>query len=298
MFFRNLTLFRFSPATASSLTSLGVKAADFQLHPCGALEMHTSGFVSPFGHGDTTMTRELDHYTLFTVGGEDKLLPPSVVSDEVDRKVRLIIDEEDRKVSGKERKRIKEEVITELLPRAFVRSSRLNAYTDTQHGWLVIDTASAKAAENAVTQVREALGTFPAVPLAPERDPRMIMTDWLATGSLPDKFELGDECELRDPATDSGARWKGKREDLSSEDVKEHLRSGKQVFSLGLVFDNRISFVLSEDLVIHKLKFLDVVMDDLDADAKSELDATFTLMTLELHQLLTKISSLFGVHRP
>ena len=47
--------------------------------------------------------------------------------------------------------------LTELLPRAFVRSSRMSTYVDRKGGWLVLDTSSRKSAENALTQVREAL---------------------------------------------------------------------------------------------------------------------------------------------
>jgi len=31
------------------------------------------------------------------------------------------------------------------------------------------------------------------------------MTDWLANGNLPGGLALGDECELRDPASSTGA---------------------------------------------------------------------------------------------
>jgi recombination associated protein RdgC len=70
---------------------------------------------------------------------------------------------------------------------------------------------------------------------------------------------------------------------------------------LGLVFNERISFVLGEDLVVHKLKFLDVVTEELgdsQDDAMAELDAGFALMSLELAQLLAKLDECFGLPRP
>ncbi|WP_346949631.1 recombination-associated protein RdgC, partial [Dyella sp.] len=262
MFFRNLTLFRFSPAVAEDLNRLDEVLAEHRLRPCGPLEMGTKGFVPPVGRGEeAALTHAVKACTLVTVGSEDKLLPAAVVNDELQRKVQKIAEEEGRKVGGRERKRLKEDLLTELLPRAFVRSSRLSAYVDKRHGWLVLDTSSRKSAENALTQMREALGSFPAVPLAPEEGPRVLMTDWLATGNLPAGLALGDECELRDPATATGAIARCRRQELDSEEMKEHLRNGKQVFQLGLVFDDRMSFVLGEDLVVRKLKFLDVVLD-------------------------------------
>jgi recombination associated protein RdgC len=302
MFFRNLTLFRFSPAVAEDLKRLEEALGEHRLRPCGPLEMGTRGFVPPVGRGeDAAMTHVVNACTLMTVGGEEKLLPAAVVNDELQRKVQKIAEEEGRKVGGRERKRIKEDLLTELLPRAFVRSSRMSAYVDRKGGWLVLDTASRKSAENALTQVREALGSFPAVPLAPEEGPRVLMTDWLANGNLPGGLALGDECELRDPATATGAIARCRRQDLDAEEVKEHLRNGKQVFQLGLVFDDRIGFVLGEDLVVRKLKFLDAVLDELgdsQQDAAAEMDARFALLTLELERLLVKLEEWFGLPRP
>lgn len=302
MFFRNLSLFRFSILVAHALVQLEEALADHRLRPVGPLESFTRGFVPPIDRGESApLTHTGMQFTLFTVGGESKLLPSSVVNGELQRRVQKIAEEEGRKVGGRERKRLKEDLLNELLPRAFVGSTRLCGYVDMRSGWLVLDTASRMAAEDALTQVREALGSFPAVPLAPEEGPRVLLTDWLATGKLPDGLALGDECELRDPASTTGSRWKGRNADLDSEEVKEHLRSGKQVFRLGLVFDQRISFVLGEDLVIRKLKFLDVVMDEMgdsQQDATAELDASFALMTLELERLLDKLAQWFGLPRP
>ncbi|EIL96191.1 MULTISPECIES: recombination-associated protein RdgC [Rhodanobacter] len=302
MFFRNLTLFRFSPAVADDLKRLDEALGEHRLRSCGPLEMFTKGFVPPVGRGDDApLTHAVKHCTWLTVGGEDKILPAAVINDELQRKVRKIADEEGRKVGGRERKRMKEDLLTELLPRAFVRSSRMSAYVDARHGWLVLDTSSRKSAENALSQVREALGSFPAVPLAPEEGPRVLMTDWLANGNLPGGLALGDECELRDPATATGAIARCRRQDLDADEVKEHLRNGKQVFQLGLVFDDRLSFVLGEDLVVRKLKFLDVVMDELGdshEDASAEADASFALLTGELERLLAKLEEWFGLPRP
>jgi len=302
MFFRNLTLFRFSPAVAADLVRLDEALADNRLPPCGPLEMGTRGFVPPIGRGDdAALTHSVSACTMFTAGGEDRMLPAAVVNDALYRKVQKITEDEGRKVGSRERKRIKEVLLTELLPRAFVRSSRLNGYVDTKNGWVVLDTGSLKAAETVLNLVRSALGSFPAVPLAPEEGPRVLMTDWLATGNLPVGLALGDECELRDPATATGAIWRGRRSDLDGEEVKEHLRAGMQVFKLGLVFDDRMSFVLGEDLVARKLKFLDVVIDELPdshQDAAAEMDAQFALLTLELERLLGKFEEWFRLPRP
>ena len=301
MWFRNLTLFRFSKSSAKSLKTLEAKLDNHRLRPCGPIELATQGFISPFGRDEETMLHEVGHYRLLTSAREDKLLPTSVVNEELRARLQKIAEKEGRPVRSKERKRLKDEVLTDLLPRAFVRLSKLNAYLDTENGWMAIDTASRKAAEGSVSLVREALGSFPAAPLAAEESPKALMTDWLARGKLPSGLALSNECELRDSA-EAGAIIRCRRQDLETDEIREHLKSGKQVSQLGLVFNDRLSFTLDEELVVRKLRFLDLVQNELgDVDRESaaaELDACFALMTLELDQLFQRLEEWFGLPRP
>lgn len=302
MFFRNLTLFRFSRETALDLERLDEVLPEHALRPVGPMELSARGFVPPLGGDDVDMlTHAVNRNTMVTMGTEDKLLPSSVIADAVAVRVKKIAEDEGRKVGGRERKKIKDDVLNELVPRAFVRTGRLSAYADRKNGWLVVDTASRKAAENLLSQMREALGSFPAVPLSPQESARILMTHWVATGDLPTGFAPGDECELRYPATASGAIARCRRQDLDTDEIREHLRQGKQVFRLGLVFDDRISFVLGEDLVLRKVKFTDVVLDeqaDSHENMAAEADANFALMTLEYERLLGKLVEIFAIGRP
>jgi recombination associated protein RdgC len=300
MFFRNLTLFRFSSAVAKSLKDLDAALAGHTLRACGPLEAGTRGFVSPVGPDSEVLSHTVGKAILVTLGSEEKLLPAAVVNAELGKRLRKEAERRGRPVGGRQRRAIKAEVLDTLLPQAFVRPARLNAYLDTKNGWLVLDTASRKAAEAALGALREALGSFPAQPLAAAETPRALMTDWLGSGKLPGGLVLGDECELRDPA--GGAVIRCRRQELESTEVRAHLKQGKQVFQLGLQFEDRVSFTLGEDLVIRKLRFLDVVQDSLDADgrdsAEAELDARFALMSLEQERLLAGLEKWFGLQRP
>jgi recombination associated protein RdgC len=301
MWFRNLTLFRFSESSAKTLKTLESRLEEHRLHPCGPLELATHGFISPYGRDEEALVHRVGPYALLVLGREDRLLPNSVISDELATRLKKIVDKTGRKIGSKERKRLKEEVLTDLLPRAFTKLSRTCAYLAVKSGWLAVDSASRKAAEQATSQLREALGSFPAIPMAAEESPRALMTDWLIRGKLPEGLVLGDECELRDPA-ETGAVVRCRRQDLETDEVREHLKSGKQVFQLGLVFEDRLGFVLGEDLSVRKLRFLDQVQDELGEttaeSAVAELDAVFALMTLELERLLGKFESWFGLPRP
>jgi len=300
MFFRNLTLFRFPTSINDSFENLDEQLAEHVLKPVGALELSSRGFVSPFGRGDAALHHRVGDFLLLTLGSEDKLLPSSVVNAVLADKLEHIQETEGRRPGGRERKRIKDEVLTDLLPRAFSRPSRSSGYLDLQNGWAVLDTSSRKNAENFVSAVREALGSFPAVPVNAESSPRALMTAWIAGEPLPEGFVLGDECELRDPV-DAGAIVKCRRQELEAEEVREHLKCGKQAFQVALTFEDRLSFVLGEDLVIRKLKFLEAATESLeqgDRDSqRDEIDAVFALMSGELKILLGRLEEILGLSR-
>lgn len=297
MFFRNLTLFRFPASSIENPEDLDALLAEHTLKPVGPLELASRGFVSPLGQGEEALTHQVGDAVLLTLATEQRLLPGSVLNAALSQKLEHIRQSEGRNPGGRERKRIKDEVIAELLPRAFARPSRCSGYLDLGLGWCVIDTSSRKHAETFVTSIREAMGSFPAVPASTETSPRALMTSWIDGEPLPPGFVLGDECELRDPV-DSGAVLKCKNQELQAEEIREHLKCGKQGFRVALVFEERISFVLGEDLVIRKLKFLDAAtapLEDTQRDTqRDEVDAVFALMTGELRVLLQRLDAVLG----
>lgn len=298
MFFRNLTLFRFAPSSALTLDYAALEA--HTLRSPGPLEVATIGFVSPYGPDSNVLLRTDDSFQWFTLGREERLLPATVVNRELDKRLHAEAARRGRPVGGRQRRAIKAEVLDALLPQAFIKAARVNAYLDRERGWLVIDTSSRSTADMVLTKLREALGSFPVVPPAPNEPPRLLMTEWLAHGRLPENLALGDECELRDPA--SRATVICRQQEIDNGEVRQHLVQGKRAFRLGLQFKDRASFMLGEDLVVRKFRFLDAVQDSLDADAGdsvyAELDTRFALMARELRPLLYCLERWFEMERP
>ncbi|KRG46094.1 recombination-associated protein RdgC [Stenotrophomonas panacihumi] len=287
MFFRNLTFFRFP--TTLDFSEIDKLLPEALLKPVGPLEMTSRGFISPFGRDEQeVLSHRLAEFLWLTVGGEDKILPGSVVNDLLARKVAEIEEKEGRRPGGKARKRLKDDLIHELLPRAFVKSSRTDAMLDLQHGYVAVDTSSRKTGENVMSEIRGLLGSFPALPLNAEVAPRSILTGWIAGEPLPEGLSLGEECEMKDPI-EGGAVVKCQHQELRCEEIDKHLEAGKQVTKLALVLDDHVSFVLGDDLGVRKLKFLDGALDQLEnADqdgVRAELDARFALMSAEVRRL-------------
>lgn len=298
MFFRNLTLFRF-PTTLdfSQLDELLPEAA---LKPVGPLELSSRGFISPFGRNEEALSHRIGDAIWLTMGGEDKILPSAVVNDLLAKKLADIEEKEGRKPGGRTRKRLKDDLLHELLPRAFVRPTRTDALLDLEHGFIAVDTSSRKNGEAVVSEVRRALGSFPALPLNAEVAPRSVLTGWIAGEPLPEGLSLGEECELKD-AMDGGAVVKCQHQELQSDEIAKHLEAGKQVTRLALTLDDHVSFVLGEDLVVRKLKFLEGAVDQLESterdDLHAELDARFALLSGEVRRLFVVLEAALKLSR-
>ena len=288
MFFRNLTFFRFPATLAKTLTDLDERLEECRLKPVGPSELMSRGFIPPFGRDAEAMSHRVGDGIWITLGGEDRLLPSAVVNDQLGRKLAEIEEKEGRRLGGRARKRLKEDLVMELLPRAFVRPVRCSASLDLEHAVIAVDASSKKTAENLVSELRHALGSFPALPLNAEVSARAVMTGWIAGEPLPGGLSLGDECELKDPV-DGGAVVRCSRHELQVDEIRQHLDAGKQVTRLALVLDDHVGFVLGEDLVLRKLKFLDGAVDQLEGTESdgvaAELDARFALMSGELKRL-------------
>lgn len=294
MFFRNAVFFRFP--TTTRLDGLASGLDECQLKPVGPLELSSRGFISPLGRDSDELFVELQGAIWLAVGTEHKILPAAVVNDLLAKKLAEIEEREGRKPGGRTRKRIKDELVTELLPKAFVQPGRVDAVLLIELGLVVVDTSSRKVAENVVTEIRRALGSFPALPLNAEAAPRSVMTAWVEGESLADGLQLGDECELRDPV-DQGAVVRCQRQELQGDEVAKHLEAGKQCTRVALSLSDHISFLFGEDLIVRKLKFLEGAVESLESfeaeDLRAEYSARLALMAGEIRALFDLLSKAF-----
>ena len=297
MFFRNMVFFRFP--RIMDFSEIGNLLPLATLKPVGSLEMSSRGFISPFGRENSTeLFVEASDILWLAVGSEEKILPASAVNDALAKRISEIEARQGRRPGGRERKRLKDELLHKLLPRALVKSGRVDLFIDTNNGWVAVDTASRKVAETVVSDVRGLLGSFPAMPLNAEVAPRSILTGWIAGKELPEGLELGEECELKDLA-EGGAVVKCQKQELRCAEIDKHLDAGKQVTRLALTVEDNLSFVLGDDLTVRKLKFLDGALDQLgdqeEDGRRMELEARFALQAGEIRRLFNRLERAFKI---
>jgi len=297
MWFKNLKLYRLSTPFTLSGEELHERLSHSAYRPCGSLEPTSYGWVSPLGRHGSLLTHTASDCIMVCARRDDKILPASVIKEFVDDKVVAIEEEQGRPVRRKERERLREEVVLDLLPRAFVRATLTYAYISPRDSYLVVDTPTAGKAEDLASLLRDSLGSLPAVPVSAKHAPAPVMTGWLAGGGVPQELVIGDECELREPGDEGGiVRWR--RMDPVSEEVQVHLRSGKQAVKLAVTWADRLSCVLGEDLSVKRLRFTDLVQEErTQTEAEGEVarfDADFGLLTLELGRFIPWLLDTFG----
>ncbi len=297
MWFKNLRAYRLTSPFELSPEQLGEKLQQHVFEPCGKSQALSLGWVSPIGDGSSELVHAAAGRFLLKLKREEKLLPSTVVREQLEEKVALIEEDQGRKVYRKERLTLKDEIVQDCLPRAFTRSTALFAYIDTRSNWVFVDAASAGRAEEMLNLLRECIGSFPVVLPQVVNAPAATMTGWLAHQNLSDEFALGEECELREFGEEGGVvRCRGV--DLLSEEVETHLNAGKQVARLSLHWEERLSLVIAEDLCLRRLKFSDELLKENDEIPESELaarlDADFALMSEAVIGLQDAVIALFG----
>ncbi|MBK5970924.1 MULTISPECIES: recombination-associated protein RdgC [Thiorhodovibrio] len=295
--FRNAKVFRLDGTFAFDQLQLHDRLGERAFRPCGPLETATLGWASPLGPNAESLAHQAGGCLLIAARRQERLLPASVVAEAVAEKVAEIEQSESRDVGRRERTRLREELLTEMLPRAFTRSRLLRAYIDPAANWLVVDASSDKLAEELVSLLRETLGSLPAKPLRATTAVDERLSTWVAADDAPSGFDIEDQCELRDQGDSRGVvRCRG--QDLTSPEIKAHLDSGKRVVALALTWNERLSFVLGEDLALKRLRFSDELieeaLDDNAEDDQARLDAEFIIMAGELRSLLEALSGEFA----
>jgi len=297
MWFKNLSIFRLTEAFTLTPDELEQKLEQIPFRSCGAHEESSFGWTAPLGKTSAQLVHSANGFMMICAKKEEKVLPAAVVNELVQEKILETEDQQGRKLSKKERTAIKDELLFELLPKAFTFSRKTYAYIDAKGGWLVVDAASAKKAEDLLSLLRKCLGSLPAVPPNTLEKPIATMTQWLLNDQAPADITIEDECELRSPEEEGGI-IRCKRHDLSVPEIKNHLDTGKEVIKLAVSWADRLSFIIDEHLAIKRLRFLDLIQDqvaDIETyDEAEQFDVDFSIMSLELANFLPRLIELFG----
>lgn len=297
MWFKNVQFFQLTDTDAIDTNELIEKLPDFPLKECGSQEEYSFGWM-PLIRNSEQWYLASNKCLLIRAGKEEKVLPSSVVREELEIKISEIELMEGRKVGRKEKADIKDELVFTLRPKAFSKRSDIWAYLDMEAKLLVINSTNAAMTELLFKQLQTTLGSFPMAPIMAQESPSGLMSNWLLKNELPASLNTGEECEIQD-GSEEKASIRFKALEPLSDDVTRHIEQGMRVKSLALKWTEKLNFVLHDDLSLRKIKFDDTIKEKAFNDSQggglSDLDANFALMSLELREFYDSYKLWFDI---
>ncbi|KZX74224.1 hypothetical protein A3715_14955 [Oleiphilus sp. HI0009] len=298
MWFKNLFFYRFTKPVPFDLDELESRLSEGTFKPCDNQEAMRLGWASPIDQEGAPFVHVCDKYWMICLKKQERILPSSVVTEQVNIKAAEIEAAQHRKVTRKEKSELKELVTQELLPRSFTKTVRHYAYICPKDGYMVLNTSSAKLADELTSHLRNAMGSLPIRVPTLNTAPAALMTAWLSEDDLPPSgFVLNEESELVTGGEEKATvKYKGMA--IGKDQLDQNKALGFQVKKQAFTWEEKLSFVLSDDFGVKRVKFLDMMQDKLDdtqaEGAAEKFDAGFAIMALEVDRLLPALLNAFG----
>lgn len=290
--FRNVRFYRLQsdwPETEAAL-SKELEKAGFK--PCGPLTERSSGWVPVDPATSQMLARRVNGADLLKLRSQSRVLPPAVINEELEARVEEYRNRMQEAPSAREKRRLKAETRDELLPKAMLKSDKIWGYVDLKEKIIGIDASRESVAETFLRRLRAPFGDLQIQPLQFNRPVDELLTG-IFLGGANDRFAVGRECRMQDLAdARSIVRWTDF--DLTDGTIRDHVVNGMRLTHLAIEYDSVVSFVLDENGVISKLRFLGMDDDGADNDPLARLDAEFVLITGTLRKILGDLKNSLG----
>src|SRR5712675_2091454 len=286
MLFKNLVFHRLPANWELSAADFETQLAGRTLRPCGPFDMSSRGWVPVTSGGRLLHTVNQQH--MVALGVDEKLLPGSIVRQVAQERAEVQAREQGFPVGRKQMRDLRARVADELRARALTRRRTTRAWLDPASGWFAVDAPGIPRAETVVETLSDTLGSFAPQMIETGRSPQASMASWLLRGEAPVHFSIDDDLELQS-ADKAKSIIRYTRHPLDGKEIRGHLAAGKYPTRLGLTWNDRVSFVLTDKLQVKRLEFLEMSKDNAagdDVDPAEQFDIDFAVMAGELASLL------------
>lgn len=290
--FKNAIIYRIAPTWVPDFQALEDALLKTTFTECGDTQERSVGWVPPRGEEHDAIAESIAGQWIMRFMTESKQIPASVLNRKVNEKAEHIEKTEGRKPGKKEKKELKDEAKLDLLPMAFTKQGTMWVWIDPQARTLVLDTSAQGRADEVVTQLVESIPGFSLALVDTQTSPQAAMAHWLITQEPPAGFSIDRECELK-AADESKAVVRYGRHPLDIDEVRQHIEHGKLPTKLAMTWDDRVSFVLADNLRIKKISLLDAVMDGNSAE-DGGFDTDVAIATGELSRLIVDLIEELG----
>lgn len=293
MWFKQIQLFQLKPTTYN-IEALTEKIAALSFIPCFPSTPSSIGWVSPIDEENAPIIRSINGYIMLCMQVEEKILPATVIRQELDVKIKKMEALDSRKIRGKEKLSLKDEVIDTLLPRAFSKLSKIYGYIDTKNNWLVLNTVSTKMSEQFISLFKKSV-TEDIAPFDTEKFNDTI-TPWVKSQQHPPEFGVENACILQDPEHET-RMIRCQHQDLFASPIQALIKEGCEVIQLALAWHDRINFVITKDFMLRSIRFQDEIREqvkEMEPETKLQrFDADFYIMSEMFNLLLNELITAF-----
>lgn len=293
MLARNATIITFSNITPAGLEA-AVERRPFV--PCGAIESSSAGFVPP-AHGNVAMSRRAGNVIAIAMREDSKILPACVVQAEVKRRAEELEEQQGFKPGRRQIKELKEVVTDDLLAKAFIRTTIIRAWFDFDASLLVIDAASDTKTDNLIGAL---VRSFEESPMfrrwRTAGSPVAHFTNWVQSSEPPECFTIDDRALFT--SSDGGKVRLTNRRIVDEEAVMKLLESGQSCSELALTYEDRLSFVLTDNLTLRRIEHIGMSQEhnpnQQDMLEEERLDAEILLNASAVREAFNAISAAMG----
>lgn len=296
MWFKQARIFELSDKTEYKPDQFEEKLSPLAFRPCLPSFYASHGWAPPIGDEEAPLVHAANGFILLCLQIEEKVLPAAVIQKEMQDKIKKIRDEQDRKVSRKEKQSMKEDITIALLPRAFSKLSRIHILIDTQNNWLIIDSVSAARVEKCLDLLKKSFSKD-FLHAIETKKPVPILTSWLLNGNYPAQFSIEDACVLKDE-TDQRSIIRCQKQDLNAAAIHSLIKSGCNVHQLLINWQDKINFTLADDFSLKSIRYhgnlLDLAKDQYTETPEQRFDTDFFIMSESLSELISSLLSVFS----
>lgn len=252
MLARNATILTFAGITPDTIDAA---VARRPFIPCGASEASSRGFIPPVA-GMEGLIRFADNVAAIAMREDDKILPACVVQAEAKRRAEEIEEQQGYKPGRKQMREIKELVTEELLAKAFIRTTVVRAWLDFSAGLMVIDAASETKVDNLIGTLIRNFDEMPKLRRWRTKGvPASHFTSWVQSGEAPDFFTIDDRALLTNP---EGGKIRLTNQSMVDDEVRRLVEHGRTCSELAVTHADKLSFVLTQSLVLKRIAHIGV----------------------------------------
>jgi recombination associated protein RdgC len=284
MWFNNAVFYQFE---LDKEVDLAAALATEALKPCPPHARFIYGWVPVTPHG---LVQEVAGCSLISMGKEERILPRGVIKQLLAERIQMIEAQQGRTVKRNERSQMAEELEFELLPKSFCLQKRLPALFDHVTKRLIVNSASTTQATQLTSLLRKSIPGLRIEPLQAMDNLAVRFASWINNPSLlPPSFQLASDCLLIS-LEDEKKRFACKGYELPAEEILTLLAQGLAAAEISIIWNERIQFTLTQDLIFKRLKCMDYLIDEFNdasqlEDNDQQQDASLTILAGELRAM-------------